>query len=157
MEYEFEAEYQQVKDQEAWVENDASPGGTSSIFGDRDTKEYDFILRSTITFTRELTLQFYGQVFLAKGHYENFRALVGASDFVPANSANHDFNRQSLNTNLVLRWEYLSGSTLFLVWSQAREGRGAEYFRTLGEDFGDTFRVAPANVLLLKVSYLLAM
>jgi hypothetical protein len=155
MDWEVELEYQRVKDQEAWVENVASSSGTQSIFGDRDTKEYDFTLRSTITFTRELTLQFYGQVFLAKGHYEDFRALIGTSDFVPAHSTDHDFNRQSLNTNLVLRWEYLPGSTLFLVWSQAREGGDAEYFRTLSQDFGDAFRVAPANVLLLKLTYLI--
>ena len=155
MEWGVESAYQSVQDQEAWVENDVLPGGTVSIFGDRDTKEYDFTLRSTITFTRELTLQLYGQVFLAKGHYDNFRALVGTSELVPANSANHDFNRQSLNTNLVLRWEYLPGSTLFLVWSQARDGGDTEYFRTLSDDFADTFRVPPANVVLLKLTYLI--
>lgn len=157
MEWEFESEYQRVRNQEAWVENVASPGGTVSIFGDRDTKQYNFTLRSSVTFTRELTVQFYGQVFLAKGHYDNFRTLVGTSDFIPTVSSNHDFNRQSLNTNLVLRWEYFPGSTLFLVWSQAREGLGVEYSNSFGNDFGDTFRAPPANVFLLKVTYLFSM
>ena len=33
---------------------------------------------------------------------------------------NPDFNYKSLNTNLVLRWEYKPGSSLFLVWSSGR-------------------------------------
>ena len=30
-----------------------------------------------------------------------------------------DFNRKSLRGNIVLRWEYLRGSTLFVVWNMA--------------------------------------
>ncbi len=154
MEYELNAGYSRVRRQEAWVENVSLFGGTASIFADRSTHEVNLTLRSTITFTRDLTLQFYGQVFLAKGHYENFRRLVGESDFGShAYAGSPDFNAQSFNTNLVLRWEYVPGSTLFFVWSQARRGGSGDYFRSFGDDFGDTFRTPPANVLLLKVSY----
>jgi len=57
----------------------------------------------------------------------------------------------------VLRWEYLPGSTLYLVWSQARKGANQDYFSLLGDDFRDTFKVPPSNVLLLKVSYLMSL
>ena len=33
-----------------------------------------------------------------------------------------DFNVRSWRSNLVFRWEYRSGSTLYLVWQQNREG-----------------------------------
>ena len=33
-----------------------------------------------------------------------------------------DFNFRQFNSNLVMRWEFQPGSTLFLVWSQARTG-----------------------------------
>ena len=33
---------------------------------------------------------------------------------------NPDFNFQEFCSNLVVRWEYLPGSTLFFVWSQGR-------------------------------------
>ena len=33
-----------------------------------------------------------------------------------------DFDVREFNSNLVLRWEYSAGSTLFLVWSQSRFG-----------------------------------
>ncbi len=161
MEYELNAGFNLVRNHEAWVENrilrtPSFPEGKSfNIFADRSTDEVNFTFRGNITFTRDLTLQLYGQVFVAKGHYENFRGLIGTSDFIqfPNYISSRDFNSQSLNTNLVLRWEYLPGSTLFFVWSQARDGGTGNYFTSFGDDFGNTFRKAPANVLLLKVSY----
>ena len=145
MEWQFDATYQRVRNQEAWVDTILVSGQTKSIFADRSTDQYNIILRSTITFTRELTLQLYGQVFLAKGHYEKFRQLAGTADFTAPDhySGAPDFNGQSLNTNVVLRWEYSPGSTLFLVWSQARATRTGDYFTNFGNDFGDIFLIPP--------------
>lgn len=154
MDWEIDAAYNRVRNEEAWTANIAAGTSTISIFGDRRTDAYNFTLRSTITFTRELTLQLYGQFFLAKGHYENFRQLIGTSDFVSYNYAtNPDFNRLSFNTNVVLRWEYFPGSTLFLVWSQARSGSNDDYFTSFGNNLDSTFLIAPANVFLLKISF----
>ncbi len=148
-----QASYGRVRNQEAWMDNINS----DVVFGDRSTDEYNFVIRSTLTFSPELTLQLYGQLFLAKGHYANYRQLVGTSDFIPyaatADLIGKDFNRQSLNSNLVLRWEYSPGSTLYLVWSQARSGLLGDYFTQWESDVSETFRTPPANILLLKVSY----
>lgn len=65
-----------------------------------------------------------------------------------------NFNVFDFNSNLVLRWEYLPGSIVYLVWSQSR----SEYLTNgnfkLGDDietlFGETY---PHNVILLKFSY----
>jgi len=150
MEWSVEGEHQKVINQEAWVTN----VGGAPVFGDRTTDQYNMILRSTITFTRELTLQLYGQIFLAKGHYANFRELVGSSTFISTSfTSNSDFNSQSMNSNVVLRWEYLPGSTLFLVWSQARSNGDVNYFTSFSNDFNQAFQVPPSNVLLLKISY----
>jgi len=149
--------YNPVRKKEAWFANSAdasNPSQVAALFGDRDTDELDFTLRSTITFARDLTLQIYSQVFLAKGHYQNFRQLIAPEQFVPfAYGGNPDFNRKSLNTNVVLRWEYLPGSTLYLVWSQTRFGVGDDYFTPVAQNFRDTFKVPSENVVLLKVSY----
>jgi hypothetical protein len=143
-----------VRHQESWVANEPLATGTVTLFGDRSTDAYNFTLRGTVTFTKDLTLQVYSQVFLAKGHYENFRRLLTPSEFAPsADIVNHDFNERSLNVNLVLRWEYLPGSTAFLVWSQAREGADGDYYSTFRRDLVNAFGVPPANVILLKVSY----
>jgi hypothetical protein len=69
-------------------------------------------------------------------------------------SGNPDFNYVSLRGNAVLRWEYLPGSALYLVWTQGREDLAAH----TGE-----FRLAPSmdrltstdanNIFLAKVTY----
>ncbi|MBI3193305.1 MAG: carbohydrate binding family 9 domain-containing protein [Ignavibacteriae bacterium] len=158
MEYEFEAEFNNTRGLNAWVDNIEPAGTVLSIFGERSTDEANLTFRSTVTFTRDLTLQLYTQYFNAKGHYENFRQLAGTSDFIPTSyNDNNDFNEQSWNSNLVFRWEYLPGSTLYLVWSQARSGESSNYFRSFRDDFNEAFRIPPANVVLLKVSYYLGL
>ena len=39
--------------------------------------------------------------------------------------ANPDFNFRSLRGTAVMRWEYRPGATLFVVWTQSREGSAA--------------------------------
>lgn len=65
-----------------------------------------------------------------------------------------DFNFLQFRSNLVLRWEYTPGSTLYLVWAQGRTG--------LTDDPGDfsfnggmrdLFNIPPHNVFLLKFTY----
>ena len=75
MEWNFRSAFRLTNDKEAFVANLDSSGvqnGTTTIFGDRDTREYNFTLRSTITFTRDFTVQLYSQLFFAKGHFDNF-------------------------------------------------------------------------------------
>lgn len=149
----LESAYQRIRTQEAWFTNtDAG----EALFGDRSTDNLSVTLRGSVTFTRELTLQAYGQEFFATGHYENIRALVGDADFVPYSySGNPDFDRQSFNSNIVLRWEYLPGSLLYLVWSQARAGSDDVYNASFQHNLDDTFNTPPSNVFLLKISYLI--
>ena len=153
----FSVSFKPIRGKEAWFANITDSSYSLRLvplFGDRDTDEFDLTLRSTVTFARDLTLQVYAQVFLAKGHYENIRQLIGPNTFTAfPYVGNPDFNRKSFNTNVVLRWEYLPGSTLYLVWSQARRGEGVEYFTSWSHDLRETFRVPSDNVLLLKLSY----
>ncbi len=154
MDWEIETDFTLVRNQEAWVENVAAAGGTASIFADRSTDQHNLTVRGTLTFARDLTLQVYSQLFLAKGHYEGWRQLVGTSGFLPfAGQVPPDFNEKTLNVNVVLRWEYSPGSTLFLVWSQARTGGNGVYASPLLDDLGDAFSIPPSNVLLLKMNY----
>jgi hypothetical protein len=56
--------------------------------------------------------------------------------------------------NLILRWEYMPGSTLFLVWTQARD----RYDREFGDfdfnrDFSDIFGTPQTNTFLIKANY----
>ena len=70
-----------------------------------------------------------------------------------------DFNFKQFRSTAVLRWEYLPGSTLFLVWSQSRTGSEGPGSFDFGRDFGRLLGlrhggVVPAdNVFLIKLSY----
>jgi hypothetical protein len=55
---------------------------------------------------------------------------------------------------MVLRWEFIPGSTMFLAWSQSRtdfEECSCEF--DLNKSFKELFKITPYDILLLKVSY----
>lgn len=74
-----------------------------------------------------------------------------------------DFNFKQLRSNVVLRWEYRPGSTLFLVWGQGRTDFNDDGRFRLGRDFGRLFgresgySVPSTNVLVLKMNYWLSL
>ena len=61
--------------------------------------------------------------------------------------------RRTERTTNVLRWEYKPGSTLFVVWQQARENDAVPGGFRLGRDLRDIFGVPPRNVFLVKLAY----
>jgi hypothetical protein len=100
----------------------------------------------------------YFQLFYAKGKYENFHRMQAPDKFTPVSGySKPDFNELAFHSNVVLRWEYLPGSTLFLVWSQARNGERGTYRTPFRENLDNTFSLPSDNVLLLKISYWLSM
>ncbi len=68
-----------------------------------------------------------------------------------------DFNLRSLRANAVLRWEYRPGSTLFLVWQQARSGVAPIGDFAFRRDFGALFENPASNVLAVKATYWLGL
>jgi hypothetical protein len=108
----------------------------------------------------------YAQPFVSKGTFSNVRELSAnprAADYDSRYQAYGDtaytngvggFNFKQFRSNVVFRWEYRPGSTLFLVWSQGR-GRsdGIEGTRSFSGDLNDLFNLTPDNSFLMKVSY----
>ena len=64
-----------------------------------------------------------------------------------------DFNFLQFRSNLVIRWEYIPGSTLYLVWSQGRTGFREDGEFAFGRDVENLFSIHPYNVFLVKFSY----
>lgn len=63
-----------------------------------------------------------------------------------------DFNFRQFRSNLVIRWEYTPGSTLYLVWSQGRDDsieNGSFSFRN---DMRGLFDIYPHDVFLIKLN-----
>jgi hypothetical protein len=126
-----------------------------SLFGDRDIDELDLGLRGIVTFTRNLSLQFYTQLLLARGKYERYRRLVNSTTFAedfPA-PASHDFHQAIFNANVLLRWEFVPGSALYFVWTQSRFGDSGLYSTDFGDRFAQAFALPHEDVLFAKVSY----
>lgn len=69
---------------------------------------------------------------------------------------NPDFNFRQYRSNVVLRWEYSAGSTLYLVWSQGVTSSGSDGDFSFKDDFSALRKTRPHNVFLLKFSYLIS-
>ena len=69
--------------------------------------------------------------------------------------SNLDFNYKQFNSNLVIRWEYKTGSTLYLVWSQGASDYIENGLFNYSKDMKNLFKADIENVVLLKFSYLL--
>lgn len=89
--------------------------------------------------------------FDAKGNrYSIDEDLNGSVDY---SFDNLDFNFRQFRSNLVIRWEYLPGSTLFLVWSQGRTSSITDGAFSYTNDMKELFGVQPHDVFLIKFSY----
>lgn len=64
-----------------------------------------------------------------------------------------NFNIREFRSNMVVRWEYRRGSTIFFVWSQGRSSSGNNGNFSFGNDMKDLFGVKAHNVFLIKFSY----
>lgn len=117
------------------------------------------------TFTPTATLQIYASPFISKGTYSNVREIgePRAEDYTTRYRPYGDvvvtgdpggFNAQQFRSNVVFRWEYRPGSTMFLVWSQGRESslpfEGRDSF---GRNLSDLFHERANDVFLVKLSY----
>ncbi len=76
--------------------------------------------------------------------------LNGTSDY---NISNPNFNFRQFRSNLVLRWEYSPGSTIYLVWSQSRSSSSSDGVFSYNNDIRDLFDTYPHNVFLVKLNY----
>lgn len=149
------------------------------IFGlvDRTTLSTQF--RFSYTFKPDLNLDVYAEPFAASGQYRGFGELAvsrgrdlrmygsdgtsiarqadgsyrvtdGASAFT---LSNRDFNQRSFRSNVVLRWEWRPGSTLYAIWQQNRSS-SEPHGEHVG--FGDLFGSLSAsgdNIFAIKTTF----
>jgi len=167
--------------------------GQRYVFARIERSQLQMRLRVNYLFSPNLSLEAYGEPFSASGRYFGFGELEAAgSRFlreygtapgtaialanqtyqvtdtqVPGSFSfrNPDFNSFSFRSNLVVRWEWQPGSTIFLVWQQNRSdfcsGGSVDFCpngsvpgsqATVGS-FADPFKLPGDNFLAVKVSY----
>jgi Domain of unknown function (DUF5916)/Carbohydrate family 9 binding domain-like len=152
----------------------------SYVFGKLEAASLSATLSGTYTFLPNLTLQVYAQAFTAYGRYSHFSGfpiqgatlphirlaeLAAARDprIGPDGRVNHDYDYDfvsgTFNANVVMRWEYRLGSTLYLVYTHGQSNDMTQSditTRGLRPGVFD-FRLASprpaADIFLLKASY----
>ncbi|MEE9167478.1 MAG: DUF5916 domain-containing protein [Candidatus Neomarinimicrobiota bacterium] len=67
---------------------------------------------------------------------------------------NRDFNYKQFNSNLVIRWEYQTGSAIYLVWAQNMSDSVENGEFDVGRDLRNLFKASAEHVFLIKASYL---
>jgi hypothetical protein len=145
-----------------WISNrDVSGDGvTDHVYGRLRQDVLDVTARATYAFTRDLTLQMFLQPFVAVGDYTDIKRLARARsfEFAPAElPSNPDFNTKSLRGNVVMRWEYVRGSALFLVWNMSTADASRPGVFSPFRDLGDTFGADGTHVFMIKMNYWLGL
>jgi hypothetical protein len=159
--------------------------GDSYVLGTVDQEIYRMTIRANYNLTPNLTLELWGQPFLASGRYSNFKEATATTheefgnrfdlleseivEFSPDDNQyliskdgstaptysfdNPDFNVREFRSNLVMRWEYIPGSTLFLVWSSNGSAFDQDERIGFNEVSKDYFKLDSRNTFLLKYTY----
>jgi len=159
----FNPEYQSSRSASQYVDqfDDATATATFDrryVFADLDQKTLSASLRVNAIVSPKLSVEVFAQPYVAAVDYGQIKSLdaprtYAFSPYAGKDYGNMDFTYASLRGNAVMRWEYLPGSTLYLVWTQQRE---------LSSDVGqfdfdraarDVFSGPSNNVFLMKLSY----
>ena len=153
--------------------------GRRYIFGHVDRSTYSTEVRLNYTFRPDLNVDFYAEPFASSGRYDHLGELKvarsrhlrrygtddttmttlpdGSRQVVDGGTSftlrNRDFRVQSLRSNLVLRWEWRPGSTLYVVWQQNRAGREESGTRVTIGDMFDSFGARGDNLFAVKTSF----
>ena len=132
--------------------------GRRYVFGRLDRSTYSAQVRLNYTFKPDLNLDFYGEPFAASGRYDGFGELAAARSRLllpvdPVAIGNRDFSVRSFRSNLVLRWEWRAGSTLYLVWQQDRETEDTFRRRASPRDLFGSLSADGDNFITVKASF----
>jgi uncharacterized protein DUF5916/cellulose/xylan binding protein with CBM9 domain len=156
--------------------------GNRFIFSYLERSTLSARFRLNYAFTPNFTVEAYAEPFAASGRFYDFgelpaprsRALrtygaVGTGTTITRNDTTGvrtvtdgaasftipqlDFNRLSFRSNLVLRWEWLPGSTAFLIWQQNRQDQSEAGRLINPRDVWNSTQIAGDNFFVVKVSY----
>jgi len=122
-----------------WVDYDfnptltgASPFETNTFyFADLESNYLSFTLRQSVVLSPQLTLQAYAQLFSDYGVFGPFyeakpdaaRSTLMFADLQPSAWPDYySFYETQMNLNVVLRWEYRPGSTLYAIYTRHQLG-----------------------------------
>jgi len=163
-----------------YIETAEFNGIKKYILGRIDQKTAGGTFRIDYNITPELSIQYYGSPFTSVGKYSEFKTVTNpiSSDYsnrfatlTPVNNGtrygvseqnnglldytflNPDFNFSQFRSNFVVRWEYLPGSQVYVVWSQERTSSVMPGTYSLSDALSNLRDVYPGNIFLIKMNY----
>lgn len=151
LEFSGGASYNRAFDAVHWVYND----GDNSIFANLDKDQLYLELTASVMLARNISWQISGQGLISSLDYRDYRRYLGGQNYDPVGEfSDRDGTYSALNTMMILRWEYLPGSTLYFVWTRER----GEWDDQINHMEFDTeidrfFSRGATNVWLVKASY----
>ena len=92
-------------------------GGTPTV-GQRRLSEFNQTLRLAYAFTPRLTVQLFSQWLAVAWNFRDLQAYSNDRQFQPTSTTNATaFSYRLWNVNLITRWEFRPGSTLYVVYT----------------------------------------
>jgi hypothetical protein len=148
--------YDRMFDENQWVDNiEDEADSTHYAFGRLNSRTWDMTVRASYNFTRDISVQIYTQPFIATGKYNEYIELAepGTYKFQPFNPGdNYDFNIKEMNFNLVFRWEYAPGSTIYAVWNRGMsDDKNTGHFN-LNNNIDDLVNAPPDDIVMIKIN-----
>ncbi len=150
------------------------------IMGNMKQNTYGITMNLQVNLTPDVSIQFYGSPFTSVAHYDQFKLATNtmATSFkdrfyafndqqiqkqdenYTANYENRnlsfkdpDFSFNEFRSNLVTRWEYKPGSTIYLVWEHNGSRRESLYQSGWGNNLESMFGFPASNTIMMKFNY----
>ena len=131
--------------------------GSAYLFGQLDQRTVSGDVRMNWTFTPTLSLELFAQTLVSSVDYARVWQLAAPSsyDLAPTDRdpAAYAFSLASFRASVVLRWEYLPGSTVFVVWNPNQSVREDISRFDLGRSLDTLGNHQGNQVVMVKASY----
>jgi len=156
------------------------PGSPASeyVVGRIDQHTTSLTFRGELFLNPELSIQYYGSPYFSVGKYDEFKRVNESTNkkleqrfdkldpgYDPVSNTytythlsqefsfgNPDFSFMQFRSNLVFRWEYKLGSTLYLVWAHDRSDWSPVY-HPVSDIAGDLFGIRGNNIFMVKLNF----
>jgi hypothetical protein len=172
------AMYQNRQYHQQYVSTLVGVDETLYLTGQIDQQIASLTFRGELFISPEFSIQYYGSPFFSVGKYSGFKRVnqpraknmddrheeLDVSYDEVENSYSFDYNSESwsfnnpdfsfmqFRSNLVLRWEYNLGSTIYLVWAHDRSD-WKNVYNPVSDITGDLFGLPGNHTFMFKVNF----
>ncbi len=129
----------------------------ATVIGRRDVDELNVTFKGTLVLLRDLTLQVQSQLMGVVAFHHHFERLFEDSSSAPQlyDAINANYSRTDLNLQGLLRWEFLPGSAVYLVYTHLGFVDRWRRDPRLGTSLSRLDEEEREQLLMLKLSYLI--